>query len=317
MPVKPLASTPNHFPVQSAQNVAANPPVKTEPQSKPYRNTTQKVLLGMTAACGLLSMFAPLRPGASLAMRAIAFTSVALAKTPDGIEGPLIKAAKLTAVAMGAIGLVAAAPMLMVASLAMDLGLQVLEGARALYQGEYTKAAMHATFLVIDTLALAGLVVGSWQLMVAAAAVSAFAMVLLASGAVASRHEDDMVSYLALCVANIATAMTIGEMTRPAKTVVIKNDDPTGKLIVIGGKAGSIESAPGQDITIDRNSYGSYRVLHVSSTGDTRMEIFPVPTEVFQAPISQQDMPALPFGGPALAAVEGNIPNLKRGNEGA
>lgn len=278
------------------------------------RPVLQKALLGMTAICAILSAIPPFRLGASLAMRSASFLSVGISKTPEGKEGPFIKAAKLGVVTLGIVALAAAMPMLMVASVAADMGLQILEGAKAIYQGDFAKAALHATILVIDTLALAGLIVGSWQLMVSAAAVSAAAMLALAAAANASGHGDEMFSYLALMGANIATAMTIGGYTRTQKTVVIKNDDPNGKLIVTKPVETGVvaESAPGQDVIIHDNSYVRYNVIHVSQTGQTRAEVFNVPNEVVRPPISSQDLPQLAIGGNVLKSIEPSVETFKK-----
>lgn len=278
------------------------------------RTAAQKALLGMTAVCAILASIPPLRLGASLAMRSVSLLSVGISKTPEGQEGPFVKAAKLATVALGIVALAASMPMLMIASLAADIGLQIIEGARAIYQGDFAKAAMHATILVIDTLALAGLIVGSWQLMIAAASVSAAAMLVLASVAGASGHVDEMFAYWALMGANIATTFTIGESTRTMKTVVIKNDDPNGKMIVMKPVGPGIvaESAPGQDVVIHDNSYGRYNVIHVSQTGETRTEVFHVPEEIHHGPISCHDMPQLALGGNVLKSIEPSTESLRK-----
>lgn len=278
------------------------------------RTAIQKILLAMTAISGILSLIPPMRLGASLAMRSISLLSVAASKTPEGKEGPIIKAARAGAVVLGIVGLAAATPALMVASLAIDMALQIIEGARAAHQGDWVKLAVHATVLVIDTLALAGLIVGSWQLMVSAAAVSAAAFLALSAGANATGNGDDMFAYLALMGVSLAAAITIPDQISPAKTVHIKNDDPNGKIIVMkpgGDNATVAESAPGQDVTIHDNSYVRYNVVHVSSTGDTRVENFQVPEEVSIKGIAVQDFPTLPFGGIAIKAIESNAETLK------
>ena len=64
--------------------------------------------------------------------------------------------------------------------MAADLGLQTFELVKALAKKEYQKAGLNFAFVAIDTLVLTGLILGSWPLMVSAAAVSAFAMLILA-----------------------------------------------------------------------------------------------------------------------------------------
>ncbi len=281
---------------------------------KKDRLIAQKILLGMTAVCAILSCIPPFRLGASLGMRSISLLSVGISKPPAGQGGPFIKAAKLAVVALSIVAVAASMPMLIVASIAADMGLQILEGARALYKGDCGKAGMHAIILVIDTLALAGVILGSWQLMVAAATVSAVAIFVLTAIASATGHGDDAFFYLILMAANVATAATIGEVRGITKTVVIKNDDPTGKLIVMKpvGPGVVAESAPGQDVTIHNNSYVRYNVIHVSSTGETRAENFMVPDEVYRTAISSQELPALPLGGSVLKAVEPNVESFRR-----
>ena len=274
----------------------------------------QQALLGMTAFCSILSCIPSLRFGASLAMRSISFCSVGISKPVAGKEELFIKVAKLAAIGLSMGATVASMPMLMVASLTTDIGLQIFEGVRAIYKEDAVKTGMHAMILVVDTLALGSVVLCSWQLMVAATAVSAFAMIMMASIApTVNGHEADMGCYLVLAVTNIVTALSIGEIKGIAKTVVIKNDDSNGKLVVMK-PVGSVivaESAPGQDVTIYNNPYVRYNVLHVSSTGETRLENFRVPDQVYRAAIPSHELPGLPVGGSVLKVVESNIENYQ------
>lgn len=279
------------------------------------RPVIQKTFLAMTAVCSVLSCFRPLRVGTSIGMRSISLLSVGISKPASGKERRVLKMAKLANIALGIAAIAASKPLLMVASVAGDLALQIIEGLQALRKREFDKAFMHVGFIVIDSLTLAGIVLGSWKLMVGAAAVSVFAMAAMAAQANVNGHGDDGVSYLVMAMTNMIMAFTIAEIKAPAKNVVIKNNDPTGKMIVMKpsgrGTVGGVvaESANGQDVAFKNHggchgSYSSYDVIHISAAGKVNIEKFIVPQEIVKAAIPVKEIPQLALGSGVLKTVE-------------
>lgn len=186
----------------------------------PKTKHVQRALLVATTACAILSLIPPLRLAGALALRGIALltsgVNVMDSWKIEGIPGRVAQAAKIALVALGLIALATSSPILLIASVAADLALQIFELGKCLFEAEsMTKALCHLAFIVIDTLLLAGLIVGSWELIVAALAVQAAAMGALALGMlfVASQNKNN-VSYIdSLCFLTLTAVGIAGSIT--------------------------------------------------------------------------------------------------------
>jgi hypothetical protein len=190
----------------------------------------QKSLLVLTVACAALSLIPPLRVAGSLALRGVALLSSILNSKYNWEQSDLISRItgcfKIALVSLGIVALAAASPILLVATLAADIGVQSIEMMRCLQKGEYSKALTYFGVIVIDTLALGSIVTGSWQVMAVAVSVSATAMLALAFGTWFNAKEDsdkiDIVCYIALHIIVLASFATIDELkpkevqTKPA-----------------------------------------------------------------------------------------------------
>ncbi|MDE3045731.1 MAG: hypothetical protein KGJ02_03710 [Verrucomicrobiota bacterium] len=280
-------------------------------------STSQTFLLVATTVCALLSIIPPLRLGASLALRSVALLSVALAKEPKGAEGSTMKAAKIAAVALGLVGLAAALPLLLTISLAIDLGTQVVGLLRSIYEGDPIEALVHGFMLIIDTLALAGLIVGSWELMVASMSIAAFGMLLGMMSAFASIKPDDDKATVAkkilmglfffvLAGISVAGAVSTSRILGPAKEVTVKNPDPNGHLRL---KAGDQISAPGEDLVIHHPNRNYNIVTQFGGDAPPINFCVETPLVTIHEPLSAIQFPTLPVGGPSLAAAEINTPS--------
>lgn len=276
--ITPIASARSASPRQQdrlpvAQVIPASPrqqddiPVAQETPTTPL----QKVLLVATVGCAALSLIPPFRLAGSLALRGIALLSSILNSEETWAKndtlGSILNYFKVAVVTFGIVALVAASPMLMVASLAADIGFQAIQMARCIYKGEYSKALIHFGVIVIDSLALAGIVTGSWQLMVAAAAVSAVGMLILFAE---SKGSLEAFSYFALAIIGGVAAGTIGNtniLQEPdgQKTTVFDYDG-NGRVI-------------GQHVVYER----TYSQDHQAPTT-----------------LSPELFPTVPVGGPAI-----------------
>lgn len=189
----------------------------------PKAKTVQRALLVITTACAILSLIPPLRLAGALALRGAALlvsgVNVIDSWKMESTLGRLSQIAKVGLVVLGIVGLAVASPALIVASIAADLGLQILEFGRAIYQRDATKALCHFAFILIDTFALAGLVAGSWELMVTALAVQGTAMLSLGIAAFAyaltnkeSGSFIDSFCFITLAAVGYAGAITTSKI---------------------------------------------------------------------------------------------------------
>lgn len=149
----------------------------------PRCDKAQRGLLVMAAVGSLLWCIPPLRFGVGLAMKSIALLSSSVSATDRWAKNTVLernlKVAKIAAVALGLVGLAAASPMLIIASLSADLAIQIIETFKAFVAGEWQKGLMHLAMGVVDVLAWGAIVAGSWELMVAATCVGILAMLIL------------------------------------------------------------------------------------------------------------------------------------------
>lgn len=164
----------------------------------PKRDTCQRVLMVGVAICSILALIPPLRVGAAIAMRGVALlTSLTTFHNVDPKNQFLEIAqnvARCAILAFGIAALATASPLLLIISIAMDTAMQAFLCVKAFYEQDYAVAGLHLAMLTINTLALAGLVTGSWQLMVTAAAVSLAAMIGITTTSITMAcfiHNDD------------------------------------------------------------------------------------------------------------------------------
>lgn len=229
--------------------------------------TVKSTFLIMTFACAIISIVPPVRIVGSLLGRGLALMS----RTFDlGYESnkrtftnweKALEISKLGAIALGFIAVAVASPILIVASLAADAGMQAIELVKALYKGDKTKALMHLGLLAIDTLIITAIAAASWKLMIAAAAVSAAVLIILAAKlAYSAKNEREFVDsmcYLGLAALGITSAVQVAEITKqvPVKehyTVTntrnhcAKFHDTTGKTYYVPvGKSAQFFDRPG------------------------------------------------------------------------
>lgn len=230
-------TTSDNIPQQHVDNLPQTPPV------------LQKGLLLLSVAFGALSLIPPFRFAGSLATRSVAFLSTSSLScdswSKSNALGRLMSCTKLAAVTVGLVGVAVGSPLLVIASLAADLGIQTINAASNLYKGNVGKSLINQSMMVINALALSAMIVGSWPLMVAAAAISAVAMAAIAiKVAVEAKDKGDAfeaICYGALAVLGAASAMSVAERYSYTATKAhfwIKNNRDT--LVTFYGRGGQI-----------------------------------------------------------------------------
>lgn len=291
--------------------------------------TIQRGLLGLSVACATLSLIPPLRFAGSLALRSVAFISSTTICSDrwakdDGMSR-FLKIVKIATVGLGLAAVVAASPLLIVASLVADIGIQTFEMIKALYKGEWSKALAHASILVIDTLTLAAAVTGAWQLLVAASAVSAAAM--LAIGVFVASHAKnrgdgfEAASYMALACLGVVSAISASEIRSTYKTNAYFSIKNTSKddmnIYSCKGQITSIKPDETASFHIPNNeTVPFYRSLFfgergsavfVHNTGTDKgfrlaADHFDYQTVILKNPMDPNHFPTLPIGGTAIVA---------------
>lgn len=284
--------------------------VEGEVPNRRCSEVAQRVFLGMAAVCAILSLIPPLRLGAAFALRGVSFLSTALPTQDErGVLPVAMKAVKISAIALGIVGLAASMPILLIGSLAIDMGLQTAALVRSVIRKE-PQAAVHLTLLVVDTLALLAFVFASWQLLVAATAVNAFAMLSMAiiAGAVLEQ-PDACLSFLALGAASLASSFMIPPKSKVLREVTIENKTPDQQILVeepLGGRGVIGLSEPGKNITVTNRKglFRAFYITYISANGRSRQERFRIPMEMVKQPMAPSLFGTVPIGGPAIAAIE-------------
>lgn len=206
----------------ATQAVNTNSMINQVANNLPEGSPAQRKLLVAGVVSAAMALMSPLRPTASLALRSIVLLSSAVnmidAWNQEGVLGKALHCGKIALLALGIVGLAVASPLLIAASIAADIAIQVFEAARALSDKNYPKACMHMSMILIDALALAAVVTASWKLMAAATGVSAAAMTFLALGAAtigcekkAPIYAIDALCYTALIAIGLVGADVVGE----------------------------------------------------------------------------------------------------------
>lgn len=191
----------------------------------PTKRAIKTGLLGLTVATTILSLIPPFRLAGALATRSIAFLSSSLDSVKPnekGISAKALNCARTAFIALGIAGLAAASPVLILTSLVADTGIQVIEMGKAIYKKQAGKALVHLSCIVINSLVIGALIVGSWKLMVAAAAVSMVVMGVFAMAISIGKDKPTMSSvfesfcYLGL---SVTSALSLGAVIQETRTV--------------------------------------------------------------------------------------------------
>lgn len=308
-------------------NINSNPPPAYSPPSSDLfevqnkgkaHQIAQRSLLMAAVACSILSIIPPLRFAGSLALRGVALLSSSASLTSQWSEqdllGKLTKVAKVAGVALGLVGLAIALPALMVASIGVDLGVQVFEASKAIHEGNYGQAVIHLGLMIVDTLLLAGIVAGSWELIVASISVNialmTSAVIITLSNMKGDEEIIDAVCYAALAATGIATAFTTAEITRTGGyKAQFSGKNSSDKEMLIFDKdhqlIASVPSGENYDFTLDTRGLVLSEYVDVVNAGNGfRL----APTGIIAPPNLQNSLapklfPTLPVGGPSY-----NIP---------
>lgn len=256
----------------------------------------QKGLLIATVACATISLIPPLRLAGTLALRVVAFLSssanCAEQWSKDTPSCRFLKCIKMTAVAIGLLAVAASSAALVVVSLIANIGIQVMNLMKNLYQGNYSKALIHFGMIIIDSLVLAAMLTHAWELMVAAAAVSALAMLIIGYKIwSSSRNSENIIEtacYILLGGLGIASALTSTEIIVTQRTVT-------------GHRQGYIYAHETEKYGLFRRPDGNFEIIQ---PGWQTIPVYEYKNVVLNTPLAFKDFPTLPISGTSIVTKE-------------
>ena len=196
-------------------------------------DTIQKGLLGLNVAFVALSLIPPLRFAGSLSVRATLLlssaTNTAKRWQDENLADRTLKCAQVAAVALSLAALAAMQQMLMIASFAAEIGINVLEIIKTTFtncRGRELEEcySKRGCIIIIDALVIAARTIGSFKIMIVAYCVDAVAMIIFAKISQSHHHHFEEYCYLALAVLDVATAFSIAQYTKTEITNPYKED---------------------------------------------------------------------------------------------
>ncbi len=171
------------------------PPIEESLERKKYPHAgLHRLFLVATTGLAIACLVPGARQVSSLALRSVAFfsSSAMCADSWDqvGVVGKILSVARIGVVTLGLAGAALAKPVLYIAALASEVGLQALEVGKALYDHDLERGLKHLGVLAIDTLMLAGIVTGGAPLVEVASWISMLALIAIGSVAFASAEVN-------------------------------------------------------------------------------------------------------------------------------
>lgn len=315
------------------------------PKAVSANNLFQRGVLMASVGCAALSLTLPFKVSGALGLRTLAFVSSATSCkghwSQDSLTTRLIKCAKLAAVTLGVVAVVVARPLLMVASLVADIGIQAIGAGRALLQRDWEKSLVNGGMLGVDVLVVSGLLTGSWALMATASAVSALVLAGAAiRTAIYAKNRDDIFEVWCLASLSVISIMGALKAAEIYKTVPktshysITNThdheiifkDNYGNIVARAQPGETVEfNVPCKDLSPiytqvpsndgkypDRSVIAGYHISgemvdnsgHVIEKINFLSKYSDVEKYVIKASLAEEDFPYLPVGGTAIVTKE-------------
>lgn len=290
--------------------------------------TVQRGLLVLTTACAALSLIPPLRLAGSLALRSVALLSsgancAQVLQQKDKMS-LATHSGKVALVALGLIGVLAASPVLIGASMVANLGLNLFEMGRAVAEGKTERALCQLGAVLIDTLAVGAFVTGSWGVMATAGVVSGFVMMILAVKVVAQHEQPelgnfvDFFCYCTFSLVGIVTPLFLASSPATYKHIPLKyhylhRNPAPGTALYSDNTGRIIGSAPsGQTIHLEvkaQNSLnGSIKITDANGASHLirpkLCEHQTIETRPYQPALAASEFPKLPIGGTAVVTKD-------------
>ena len=184
------------------------------------KEKVQKALLVTTVAFGVLTLLPPLRFVGSLGLRVSAFLVSANLWAENWDRSSrldrCLMVGRIAFVALGIAGTILSSPVILILSIVADTALQMKGIIFSLQDKKWDQALIHLGMFLVDALLIAALAVGSWQLIVAASAISGALMLGIAIDLSMKVKEAsdllDVAAYMALAGIGIAGSILMAQI---------------------------------------------------------------------------------------------------------
>lgn len=231
-------------------------PTNTIPLQSTWKVKPEELCLVGTVALSTLSLMPPYRLASSIALRTVAFLTTSLSCLNRGSDknpaNRILPFAKMAVIGLAIAGVAAASPLAILASMIGDIGYNALEAGKTLYNKDVYNGLTYAAVMVIDSLALTGIALGSWPFMTAAAAISAATMGVFAMASLDKGDKLKAVCYAALMALGLTTAWKISEWSIPARVQFDVSNRTDGPLSFYNKRGELIATLqPGEKRTLD------------------------------------------------------------------
>lgn len=293
-------------------------PITTVAERCPHA-ALHRSLLVATAGLAIASVIPGSRHIASQLLRSAAWISSAAVCADSWEKEDLLhrifNIGRVGIVTLGIVGIAATKPALYVASLAAEVGLQTFQAIKAFYDRDYERGLIHLSILVVDTLMLAAVVTGAWQVMVTAAAVNVGVMTLFFFKLFAEAEKRDSLMcidafcYLALAfVSGCASIQASRHDLKRADSahVNIKNDKESLMEVYDSEGRRIFTLKPGEQVVLDHKYAGNQELATLRIDDGTHIREYKPPQVHYQrywtSPnLFPKDYHTAPVGGTIVA----------------
>jgi len=278
----------------------------------------QRALLVGAIACAIISLIPSLGWVGAISLRSVSCTMVGIQilhslKKSEGKGCILLQIVRLASVALGLVGVAMHLNILVITSIALDILFQAAEAGRGTHQKDLYKSLSHASFILVDSFAMIGMLTGGWQFIVVAAALNSAVMFAFAAKTIVmgvinrdATAAFDAACYIALGGIGIASAVRTAELYTMSYKHHYQVTNSGEKTLVLTNCNGKVikQIAPGETVEFTGPSHlhvkGEYNTINPHWTEGTK--------HVIQKPMTAAEFPTLPIGSSAVVTEE---PRLK------
>ncbi|MCH9626630.1 MAG: hypothetical protein S4CHLAM2_02560 [Chlamydiales bacterium] len=287
----------------------------------------ERVLLVAAIGCAILSLVPNIGWVGALSLRSVSCTMVATQtllsiKNDEGQGVYLLHIMRLASVALGLAGVAANMNALVMAGVALNIFLQVVQVGQGSQSKDLYQSLSQASFILIDTLTLISLLTGHWQFAVTAATLNSVVMFTFATKAIVIGVQKrdvnaamDALCYTALGAVGVASAVRSAEIvsqkTENQHYMITNHERKT--LIVTGHGGRQVATIkPGETVRFTLDSKlacggGLFSGSHVHTDSWYGGTFVPYQTDYVTA-ITQKPMPVAQL---PTSAVVTETPRLK------
>lgn len=292
----------------------------------------ERALLIGAIACAIICLVPHLEFAGAISLRGISCVIIGIQtlhslRNQEGKGTILLQVMRTASVVLGLAGVATRINLLVISSIGVDIAFQAIQAGLGSHKKDIYQSLSHASFIVINTFALIGVITGACPYIVTASTLNSVVLFAFAAKAIVTRviNKDptaaiDAACYIALGGISIASAIRCAEITDtiPKKHHYFYNNG-SDKVVIIYDRHGNIivEVKPGEAVRFSLDPKDTYRYgrldidenclrnnhLHVLRPDSTEYS-----TIVVQHPMTTPQFTRLPIGSSTIAIEE---PRLK------